>query len=235
MKSRPIQLSRVCATSTDTPNYAFIPSLAVPDFNGNDDPAYDTLNDEEDDDALVRWYPLHIRHSSAKRAFNVRNELVAKGFPTYLRLEDKEIHKDGERLYLTRPVITNLIFVKARKKILRLLKHENTVCQPLQFMAKARRTPSQKTEIIHISDEDMSNFIDTETRPDPFRQRIPLTYRDFLDKPGHRVRIIRGAFLGIEGEVKRIMGHRIVVVQLRDVKTALGITHICPADLEFID
>lgn len=235
MKSRPSRPHSACASGTDTPNFVFIPSLSQPDFDGNDDPAYNMLNDVEDDDALVRWYPLRIRHSSAKRAFGVRDELVGKGFATYLRLEDREIHEDGERLFKTRPVITNLIFVKARKKIIRLLKHENSACLSLQFMAKAKRDASQKTEIIHISDKDMTNFIDTETRPDPYRQRIPLTYRDFLDKPGHRVRIIRGAFLGIEGEVKRIMGHRIVVVQLRDVKTALGITHISPADLEFID
>jgi hypothetical protein len=80
----------------------------------------------------------------------------------------------------------------------------------------------------------MENFIRSATCPDPLSQRIPLTYNDFIDKIDQRVRILSGPFEGIEGEVKRINRHRIVVALIRQTRTALGITHVPPENLEFL-
>jgi transcription antitermination factor NusG len=225
----------VCTTSADTPNFAPHASLTTPDHDGNTDAAYDGLPRVEIDDDLVRWYPLRIRHSNVKKAFSVREELYNLGLTSYLRMEDPKMTWDGEVEYGKRPAVTNLIFVKAKKKIVRLLKTTNPVCISLQFIAKPKAERSFKSEIIYIAERDMQNFIDAETRLDPNAQRIPLTYSDFIDKQDRRVRILRGPFTGIEGEVKRIQGHRIVVVLLRATHDAIGITHIAPKDLELLD
>jgi hypothetical protein len=45
---------------------------------------------------------------------------------------------------------------------------------------------------------------------------------------------MQGPFMGVEGEVKRIGRHRIVVALLREAQVAVGITHIPPAALEFL-
>ena len=80
----------------------------------------------------------------------------------------------------------------------------------------------------------MENFIEAASREDPFRQRIPLTYSDFIDKQDKPVRIINGPFAGVEGEIKRIGHRRIVVSLLRDTHSALGLCNVAPSDLEFI-
>ena len=80
----------------------------------------------------------------------------------------------------------------------------------------------------------MENFIKAETLPDPYQQRIALTWSDFLGQEHRRVRIMQGPFMGVEGEVKRIGHHRIVVALLREAQVAVGITHVSPAALEFI-
>ena len=85
-----------------------------------------------------------------------------------------------------------------------------------------------------ICDREMENFIKAETLPDPYQQRIALTWSDFLGQEHRRVRIMQGPFMGVEGEVKRIGHHRIVVALLREAQVAVGITHVSPAALEFI-
>ena len=77
--------------------------------------------------------------------------------------------------------------------------------------------------------------LDTETRDDPRQQRVQLRYEDYLAKPGRKVRIIRGPFAGIYGEIKTIKSHRVVVVKLPELKIANGITHVSKSDLVILE
>jgi transcription antitermination factor NusG len=61
-----------------------------------------------------------------------------------------------------------------------------------------------------------------------------LTYSDYLDKQGKRVRIIDGNFAGVEGVIKRIKRDRIVVVLLKGI-AAVAITQLPPSFIELID
>ena len=55
--------------------------------DGNDISRYDDLGPDDDStDSEIRWYPMRIRHSNARKAFDVRQALYEKGFTTYLRL-----------------------------------------------------------------------------------------------------------------------------------------------------
>ena len=80
----------------------------------------------------------------------------------------------------------------------------------------------------------VNDFRDAATRPDPDQQRIILTYKDFLDRPHQKVRILSGPFEGIKGEVVRINRHRIFVALIREAKVAVGITHTSPSNLEIL-
>lgn len=224
----------ICATGTDTPNRVPEPSLTKPAFDGNSSADYADIADEDVDDDKVLWYPMHILHSSVTRAFSVRDDLTSKGFTTYLRMENPSVTWMGETEYRNVPVLCNLIFVKAKKKILKHLKHGNTVSRYLQFISKSRRKPGEITQLLHVPDKQMKNFIDAETREDPNGQRIKLTYTDFLKKEGRKVRIIQGPFNGIMGVVKRVQGHRIIIVPIHEAKIAVGITHVAPEQLEFL-
>ena len=190
---------------------------------------------EEEDDNILRWYPMRIRFGNAIRALGVRNELQRQGVDNYLHLTEQRVMQDGQLQYKPMPTLCNLIFVHAKKRKIKKLKRENAICSVIQFMAKTSLGPSQRTEIIHVPDRPMQNFIKAAALSDPNNQRIPLSYSDFLDKVGQRVRILRGPFCGIEGEIKRIRRNRIVVVLLREARLAIGITHTPPEDLQLLD
>lgn len=185
----------------------------------NHDKSYYSQLLEETDDALLRWYPMYISYSREERALSLNKALADKGYETFLHLQGQ---------------MYNIVFVHAMKIQLKLLKRFDTSCQCLKFITVQQRFESQGTKVIWVPDAQMENFIDAATRPDPESQRIPLTYNEFIHKEGKSVRILSGPFAGIEGEIKRIARHRIVVALLRDAKIAIGITHIPPENLEFI-
>ena len=189
---------------------------------------------EEADDALVRWYPLRIRFGNPKRAMQVRDELRRQGVITYLHMVHQEVAHDDQLQHEMLPAVNNLIFVHAMKGRVKLLKRQNQICQHLQFIAKPALDNPERSEIIYVPDRQMENFIKAETLPDPYQQRIALTWSDFLGQEHRRVRIMQGPFMGVEGEVKRIGHHRIVVALLREAQVAVGITHVSPAALEFL-
>jgi transcription antitermination factor NusG len=56
-----------------------------------------------------------------------------------------------------------------------------------------------------------------------------------MAKPGRKVRILRGPFAGIIGEIKNYKTHRVVVVKLTDLGLASALTKIPKKDLEFIE
>ena len=189
---------------------------------------------EEADDTLVRWYPLRIRFGNPKRAMQVRDELSRQDVTTYLHMEHQEVAHDDQLQHEMLPAVNNLIFVHAMKGRVKLLKRQNQICQHLQFIAKPALDNPERSEIIYVPDRQMENFIKAETLPDPYQQRIALTWSDFLGQEHRRVRIMQGPFMGVEGEVKRIGHHRIVVALLREAQVAVGITHVSPAALEFL-
>ena len=76
----------------------------------------------------------------------------------------------------------------------------------------------------------MNNFIRA-TQIDDNRMEY-LTYTDFFDKEGKKVRIVDGDFAGIDGEIKRIHKNRVVVVCIRGI--AAVALHIPFNQLEFL-
>ncbi len=189
---------------------------------------------EEVDDTIIRWYPLRIRFGNPHRAITIRDELRRQSVTTYLHMLHHEVIENNEIQYQMTPAVSNLIFVQTMKGRIKKLKRENKICKALQFIVKPSPSTNQR-EVLFVPDKQMENFIKAETLPDPYQQRVSLTYTDFIHKEHRKVRIIRGSFLGIEGEIKRIGRHKIVVILIRETHMAIGITHIAPNDLEFID
>lgn len=213
-----------------------ISSYLVSQGNANDETLYTNLGPDDDViDSEVRWYPMHIRHSSARKAFSVRQYLYEKGFTTYLRLEHSEQIQNGKVHEIVKPVFSNLIFVQGKKKILRLLKNTDPNLTSLQFMTKSKRDKYEKSVILSVPDKDMQNFIESETRNDPYNQRQHWEYDDALFKPGRKVRIINGPFFDITGEIKNYKSHRVVVVRIEGLGFANIITKVSKKDLEFLD
>lgn len=222
-------------TGADTPNYILETSLTEAFPNSADAVVYNELLPEEDDDNDILWYPLRVRHSNPKKVFRVRDKLREKGLTTYLRLEQREAIINGELQDVSVPVLSNLIFVHNNKKVIRYLKNTERELSSLQFISKPKKVATDKAVIITVPDKQMMQFIQTETLPDPNKQRVQLDYKAYIDKAGRRVKIIRGPFLGVEGEVKHIRGNRVIVVKLKELGLAVGIAYVKPEDMKFID
>lgn len=223
------------ALRADTPSYSPVTSLTKAETDGNASADYASLANLELDDNEVRWYPLNIYHSNPKKAFRIRDAFFKKGFTTYLRLKYQEAIRHDELQNEAKPVISNLIFVEIKKKIVRELKHTDPDFQSVQFMTKPKRSREEKSQIIFIPQKEMENFIDAETRDDEEGLRIPFEVDVANAKPGRKVRIIRGAFAGITGEIKNFKTHRIVLVRLSDLGLANAITKIPKSDLQFLE
>lgn len=200
------------------------------------DKAYYSQLLEESDDVILRWYPMYISYSRRERALHVNESLIAQGYETYLHLQEvpKDQFGNPREDTLLGPVYS-MVFVHAMKIQLKLLKRFAANCNMMKFMTVQHRFETQATKIIWVPDRQMENFKDAATRPDPESQRIPLTYNEFIHKEGQLVRIVSGPFTGIEGEIKRVGRHRIVVALLREAKVAVGITHVPPENLIFLD
>jgi len=138
----------------------------------------------------------------------------------------------GEELRdVATPALNNLIFVHVQKKVIRHLKNTVSGLTSLQFMTKPKRERTDKAVIITVPEHAMNQFIQAEVLPDPYKQRVAIDYKKYIDLAGRRVKIIRGPFAGIEGEIKHIGGHRIIVVKLQDLGLATGIAYVKQQDM----
>ncbi len=228
------QLRSTCVADASTPIFCPTATPIVADPFMFTDTLPDASVLEEKDDDLLRWYPMRIRYSRAKRALAILDHLEDKGYETFLHMQQPQkdwFHADSQQ---PQPSVNNLLFVHAMKIQLKALKRFDPTCMYMQFMSVPPRTDDQKSRILWVPDTQMENFMSASLRPDPLSQRIPLTYNDFIDKRDRKVRILDGPFAGIVGEVKRIQRHRIVVALIRGANVALGITHVPPESLEIL-
>ena len=224
-----------------TPNYsrdekvaAFLQQSNALVFNA-DKNFYQTILEEQDDQDF-RWYPMRISYSQRERAIGVRDELSGKGFETYLHLQEPSRNAFGEvREGHHEGPVYNMIFVHAMKIQLKLLKRFNATCNRMKFIPVRPLLGNEATHILWIPDKQMDNFRDAATRPDPKAQRKVLTWNELLEQPHRKVRILSGPFEGIEGELVRIKGHRIVVSLLSEAKVAVGIMYQSPENLEVLE
>ncbi len=228
------QLRSTCVADASTPIFCPVPTVVGTDPFMFTDTLPATAVLEEKDDALLRWYPMRIRYSRAKRTLAILDHLEDKGYETFLHMQQPENDWFSDGKVQPQPTLNNLLFVRAMKLQLKNLKRFDPTCMYMQFMSTPARTDDQRTKILWVPDAQMENFMSASLRPDPLSQRIPLTYNDFIDKQDRRVRILEGPFAGIVGEVKRIQRHRIVVALIRGANVAVGITHVPPESLELL-
>ena len=167
----------------------------------------------------VHWFPLRVAYHHELR---IRDELVRLGVEHYLPLKWEQRTLGGHLRRVQVPAL-NIIFVHATQEEITQMKMYNEELAYLRYIIG--------TDIITVPDREMNNFIQA-TQTDDERLRY-LTYTDFLNKEGHKVRVIAGDFMGIEGEIKRIKKDRCVVVLIRGI--AAVALQIPFSDLEFED
>ena len=176
------------------------------------------------------WFPMRVTYS---REMKVKGELDRLGIENFVPMTYRlmESRKDGEtearkgglsdlrkrgetdlRRVLV-PAVNNLIFVRSTQERISGLKVSNEVLEPLRYMMD--RTAGREHEIMTVSDREMENFLRVARMTD--ESVMFLDERSVVGKEGKRVRIMGGAFEGVEGVIRRVKRCKRVVVEIEGV------------------
>jgi len=125
----------------------------------------------------------------------------------------KRIYGETDLRRVLVPAVNNLIFVRSTQERISGLKVSNEVLEPLRYMMD--RTAGREHEIMTVSDREMENFLRVARMTD--ESVMFLDERSVVGKEGKRVRIMGGAFEGVEGVIRRVKRCKRVVVEIEGV------------------
>ena len=123
------------------------------------------------------------------------------------------------------PAINNLIFVRSTQGRISELKTTNEVLEPLRYMLD--HTAGKEHEIMTVPDRQIENFMRVASMTDD--SVMFLDEKTIVGKEGKRVKIIGGAFEGVEGVIRRVKRCKRVVVELEGI-ASVAIAYV-PAGL----
>ncbi|MDR1169685.1 MAG: UpxY family transcription antiterminator [Prevotellaceae bacterium] len=148
---------------------------------------------------IEHWYAARVKYRTEKL---IKNFLEKKGIKHFIPFQTVFKEHKGKRIQREKPVISCLIFVNTD--------YSTAVSIPYKsgFVVSYIHDSDTKGFQI-IPDKQMQDFMFLLDYSDSII-RIP----NYKLKKGDRVRVIKGNFIGIEGELIRIKGHKRVVVRL---------------------
>jgi transcription antitermination factor NusG len=158
--------------------------------------------------SFAQWYAARVKYQTEKK---IKNYLEEKGIQHYIPLQEEK------------PVIPCLVFIRTdHEQALSLSKESSYAIDYLHDVN------TKKFQV--IPDKQMRNFM-------LLNDFTENTFR--IDgtsmKPGERVRVIKGEFEGIEGELIRIRGHKRVVVRIEGLFSVATGSYIAKECLERIE
>ena len=169
------------------------------------------------------WYPMRVTYS---RGMKVKVELdrqkIENFVPMTYRIVDADSANPHKELV---PAINNLIFLHSTQEQITHLKTTNEVLEPLRYIMDY--TTDKAHEIMTVPDRQMENFIRVASKTDD--SVLFLDENTIVGKEGKRVRIMGGAFEGVEGVIRRVKRCKRVVVALEGI-ASVAIAYV-PAGL----
>ena len=150
----------------------------------------------------VFWFAARTR---AKQEISLRNSLKKMNINCYLptHIVTRQISYRKKKVEV--PVINNLIFLQTDKETAFSLTKEYAL--KLNYL-KSRETGS----LLIVPDKQMENFMFImDLSPDA------ASYHDVQLVKGDRVRVVKGNFTGLEGEMIRYEGKTHVLINLPDI------------------
>ena len=157
------------------------------------------------------WFPMRVTYS---REMKMKAELDRLGIENFVPMTYKLVCEDNENPYrVLVPAINNLIFVHSTQKCISGLKLSNKVMEPLRYLMD--HTAGKEPEIMTVPDRQMENFMRVAAMTDDSVMFLDET--SIIGKEGKRVKIMGGAFEGVEGVIRRVKRCKRVVVELEGI------------------
>jgi transcription antitermination factor NusG len=156
---------------------------------------------------FVYWYVAKVRYRTEKK---IKNYLEKEGIEHYIPLEEEK------------PLIPCTVFIRTD--------HERALSLPVECGCTIDYLYNSDTKKFQvIPDKQMQDFMLLQRFSD---KMFILPHSETL-KTGEKVRVIRGEFEGLEGELIRIKGHKRVVLKIEGV-IAVATTYVPKENLEKI-
>ena len=181
-----------------------------------------TENNKPQQDAVVRWYPLRIFHSSIKRQREL-NELLLQEASVEKTYIPCSLVNTEDNTYA--PLLVNYIFLRTTLKDLMVIKADKKKYDSLRYVMNNERDEkfNPVSEIAYVPNKQMEDFIRV---VESGNERVLLLENlGFACKPGEKVRITNGVFEGVEGTLKSIKKHLCVVIPVNNIM-AVAITNV---------
>jgi transcription antitermination factor NusG len=151
---------------------------------------------------MLKWYAARVRYRTEKR---IKTFLEQEKIEHFIPLKQDVRQKRGKMIKMEIPEIPCLVFIKTN--------YRTAVSIPQQSgfsMSYVRNLETKDFQI--IPDKQMKDFMFLlDYSNDTFRVENSSLRR------GDKVRVVKGEFAGIEGELIRFKGHKRVVVRLEGV------------------
>lgn len=165
------------------------------------------------------WYAANTRNNSEKKVKSLLEKLNVEHF---LPLRKTLSERNGRKVHVLKPMVSNLVFIHTDYKTALSLVNDSRL--PMSYMID-----HVKRTLLRVPDKQMQDFM---FLLDFSEEAVQISNENL--RRGDRVRVIKGDFAGIEGELVRIQGHKRVVVRLEGL-FSLATTYIPGSFLEKID
>lgn len=163
----------------------------------------------------LHWFPMRVTYS---REMSVKAFLDELGIENFIPMHYEHVEGRHPRHRELRPAIRNLIFLHSTRATITELKMTRKEMAAVRYMVSPVYDDKVIVighEIMTVPDKQMEDFIRVASVDD---DRVFFVENlDFAGKPGQHVKIVEGAFAGVEGVIKRIKKNKCVVVQIEHV------------------
>jgi len=159
------------------------------------------------------WYVFRASYGREDKAFDY---LVEDGIYTYIAKKVVERYVKGKRKRFLSPLIPNLIFAYVTEEEAKRYVNDTPALSYLTYYYNHFETDAnRKNPPLIVPNREMDQFVRVTSTKD--RHLLFVEPAQCHYKGGEQVRVIEGAFAGVEGRVARVMGQQRVVVSLTKI------------------
>ena len=153
----------------------------------------------------VRWFAARTRNA---QALHVRTLLQNRNVEYFIPTTLKVVEVNGRRKTKEAPLLSNLVFVHTTKKHACALANDHGI--PLFYIID-RNTRT----LLIVPDKQMNNFMQVvDLSPESVcMSELPFT-------KGGKVRVVKGDFAGVEGEMLGMATRTYVIIRIGDIMAA---------------
>ena len=167
----------------------------------------------------MNWFAAKVKYQTERK---VKTWLDDQSIENFIPFRTVLVEQNGRKISREKPIVPGLLFIRTNYQIARTLPVESRV--KLVYLRNF-----ENHQLLTVPDKQMEDFMFLLDLSES-TMRIENTNL----KRGDHVRVIKGDFAGIEGELIRIKGHKRVVVRLEGL-FSLATTYIPSAYLEKIE